>query len=195
LVAPRDPVSRRIIHTGFIVHDRTAEDHFYKDILGFHLYWYGGMKPDRTDWVAMQVPDGTDWLEYMLNQPMNPDLRLTGVMNHISLGVKDMKAAQAKLESRGWKPHGDEHSQMGKQPRTSPGLDRRAACPTSLESSVSRAICLQTTFRSFHFSETAAFLFQQVIFDSADALGCRENLFPFGIAFTEQDLVALRRIG
>ncbi len=107
-------VSRRLIHAGFIVHDRAAEDHFYKDILGFHLYWYGGMKPDRTDWVAMQVPDGTDWLEYMLNQPTNPDLHLTGVMNHISLGVKDMKAAQAKLESHGWKPHGDEHSQMGK---------------------------------------------------------------------------------
>jgi len=109
-----DAVSRRLIHTGFLVHDRAAEDRFYKDILGFHLYWYGGMKPDRTDWVAMQVPDGTDWLEYMLNQPMNPDLRLTGVMNHISLGVKDMKAAQSKLEAHGWKPHGDEHSQMGK---------------------------------------------------------------------------------
>jgi catechol 2,3-dioxygenase-like lactoylglutathione lyase family enzyme len=109
-----DPVSRRLIHAGFIVHDRAAEDHFYKDILGFHLYWYGGMHPDRTDWVAVQVPDGADWLEYMLNQPANPDLRLTGVMNHISLGVKDMKAAQAKLESHGWKPHGDEHSQMGK---------------------------------------------------------------------------------
>jgi catechol 2,3-dioxygenase-like lactoylglutathione lyase family enzyme len=109
-----DSISRRMIHAGFIVHDRAAEDHFYKDILGFRPYWHGGMKPDRTDWVAMQVPDGTDWLEYMLNQPMNPDLRLTGVMNHISLGVKDMKAAQAKLESHGWKPHGDERSQLGK---------------------------------------------------------------------------------
>jgi catechol 2,3-dioxygenase-like lactoylglutathione lyase family enzyme len=114
LVAPRDPVSRRLIHAGFIVHDRAAEDHFYKDILGFHLYWYGGMKTDQTDWVAMQVPDGTDWLEYMLNVETNPTLHLTGVMNHISLGVSDMKAAQAKLEAHGWKPHGDEHSQMGK---------------------------------------------------------------------------------
>jgi len=109
-----DAVSRRLIHAGFIVHDRAAEDHFYQDILGFHLYWYGGMKPERTDWVAMQVPDGTDWLEYMLNQPMNPDLRLTGVMNHISLGVKDMKAAQAKIEFHGWKPNDREHSQLGK---------------------------------------------------------------------------------
>jgi catechol 2,3-dioxygenase-like lactoylglutathione lyase family enzyme len=110
----RDPISARMIHAGIIVHDRAAEDHFYKDILGFHLYWFGGMKADRTDWVAMQVPDGTDWLEYMLNQPMDADLRITGVMNHISLGVKDMKAAQAKLEARGWKPNDREHSQMGR---------------------------------------------------------------------------------
>jgi catechol 2,3-dioxygenase-like lactoylglutathione lyase family enzyme len=108
------PVSRRLIHAGFIVHDRDAEDHFYKDILGFHLYWQGGMKAGQTDWVAMQVPDGTDWLEYMLNVEANPDLGTSGVMNHISLGVSDMKAAQTKLEGHGWKPHGDEHSQMGK---------------------------------------------------------------------------------
>jgi catechol 2,3-dioxygenase-like lactoylglutathione lyase family enzyme len=107
-------VSRRIIHAGFIVRNREAEDHFYKDILGFPIYWHGGMQPDRTDWVAMQVPDGTDWLEYMLNVDARPSLQLTGVMNHISLGVADMKQAQAKLESRGWKPHGDEHAQMGK---------------------------------------------------------------------------------
>jgi len=107
-------VSRRMIHAGFLVHNRDAEDHFYRDLLGFHLYWQGGMKPDRTEWVAMQVPDGTEWLEYMLNQPEHPDLRVTGVMNHISLGVVDMKKAQAILESHGWKPHGDEKAQMGK---------------------------------------------------------------------------------
>jgi len=111
---PSSAVSHRMIHTGFIVHQRDAEDHFYRDILGFHLYWYGGMKPDRTDWVAMQVPDGTDWLEYMLNQPEHPDLHTTGVMNHISLGVPEMKHAEATLESHGWKPHGDEHTQLGK---------------------------------------------------------------------------------
>ena len=113
--APADSaVSRRMIHTGFLVHNRDAEDHFYRDLLGFRLYWHGGMQPGETDWVAMQVPDGTDWLEYMLNQPEHPDLRLTGVMNHISLGVVDMKKAQAILESHGWKPHGDEKAQMGK---------------------------------------------------------------------------------
>jgi catechol 2,3-dioxygenase-like lactoylglutathione lyase family enzyme len=109
-----DPVSRHMIHVGFIVHDRDAEDHFYRDLLGFHIYWHGGMQPDRTDWVAMQVPDGTDWLEYMLNTKPNSDIHTTGVMNHLSLGVGDMKQAQAKLESHGWKPHGDEHAQMGK---------------------------------------------------------------------------------
>jgi len=28
--------------------------------------------------------------------------------------VADIKKAQAKLESRGWKPHGDENAQLGK---------------------------------------------------------------------------------
>jgi len=72
------------------------------------------MQPGETDWVAMQVPNGTDWLEYMLNQSQRPDLRTTGVMNHISLGVADMKKAQAILETHGWKPGGDEKAQMGK---------------------------------------------------------------------------------
>jgi catechol 2,3-dioxygenase-like lactoylglutathione lyase family enzyme len=107
-------VSRHMIHTGFLVYRRDAEDHFYRDILGFRPYWHGGMKDGETDWVSLQVPDGTDWLEYMLNQPRHPDLRLTGVMNHISLGVADMKKAQAILESHNWKPHGDEKAQLGK---------------------------------------------------------------------------------
>ena len=109
-----DPVSKHMIHAGIIVHDRVAEDHFYRDILGFRLYWQGGMKADKNDWVAMQVPDGTDWVEYMLNIRPNADQHTMGVMNHISLGVRDIKEAQAKLESRGWKPHGDEKAQMGR---------------------------------------------------------------------------------
>jgi catechol 2,3-dioxygenase-like lactoylglutathione lyase family enzyme len=107
-------VSRHMIHTGFLVHNREAEDHFYRELLGFRPYWHGGMQPDKTDWVALQVPDGTDWLEYMLNQPEHPDLRTMGVLNHISLGVADMKQAQAKLEAHGWKPHGGEKAQMGR---------------------------------------------------------------------------------
>ncbi|MBV9182457.1 MAG: VOC family protein [Acidobacteria bacterium] len=113
--AKGDPVSRRMIHAGFIVRDRTAEDHFYLDILGFRPYWHGGMQPDRTDWVSLQVPDGSDWLEYMLSAPASPDLRVSGVLNHLSLGVRDMKQAQAKLESHGWPPHGvNEQPKIGK---------------------------------------------------------------------------------
>ncbi len=106
--------SRHMIHVGFLVRSREVEDRFYRDLLGFRLYWHGGMQSSETDWVAMQVPDGTDWLEYMLNQPEHPDLRLMGVMNHISLGVADMKKAEAILESHGWKPQGEEKAQMGK---------------------------------------------------------------------------------
>ena len=109
-----DAVSRHMIHAGFLVRSREVEDRFYRDLLGFRLYWHGGMKSGETDWVAMQVPDGTDWLEYMLNQPQHVDLQRMGVLNHISLGVVDMKKAQAILESHGWKPHGDEKAQMGK---------------------------------------------------------------------------------
>ena len=61
------PLSNQIIHAGFVVRDRAAEDAFYKEILGFRLYWHGGMKDDETSWVAMEVPNGTTWLEYMLN--------------------------------------------------------------------------------------------------------------------------------
>ena len=107
-------VSRHMIHAGFLVYDQAAEDHFYRDILGFRPYWHGGMKDNETDWLALQVPDGTDWLEYMLNQPPHPDLHLTGVMNHISLGVPDIKQAQALLESHGWKENGREKAQLGK---------------------------------------------------------------------------------
>ncbi len=107
------PISRRLIHVGIIVRERAAADRFYRDLLGFRLYWYGGMEAQRTDWVAMQVPNGTDWLEYMLNPSAAPDAKLSGVLNHISLGVADMQSAEAKLVARGWKSGGDEHSQMG----------------------------------------------------------------------------------
>jgi len=114
--APAEPnaVSHRMIHAGFLAYNRAAADHFYREVLGFRPYWHGGMKDNETDWVSLQVPDGTDWLEYMLNQPAHPDLRLTGVMHHISYRVADMQKAQAVLESHGWKEHGDEHAQMGR---------------------------------------------------------------------------------
>jgi len=51
-------LSSHIIHAGYVVRDRAALDHFYKDLLGFHLYWQGGNPDTRIDWVMMQVPDG-----------------------------------------------------------------------------------------------------------------------------------------
>jgi catechol 2,3-dioxygenase-like lactoylglutathione lyase family enzyme len=111
---PASAVSHRMIHTGYKVHSREAEEHFYREILGFRPYWHGGMKDDVTDWVSLQVPDGTDWLEFMLSESPKPTLQWMGVMNHISLGVADMSKAQAILESHGWKVHGGEHPQMGR---------------------------------------------------------------------------------
>jgi catechol 2,3-dioxygenase-like lactoylglutathione lyase family enzyme len=99
-VAPNSPPvysTLHLIHAGFVVRDRTAEDRFYKDILGFRVYWHGGMKDDETDWVDMQVPDGTDWIEYMLNVSPNADKKELGVMNHIAIGVADIKSATERL--------------------------------------------------------------------------------------------------
>jgi len=97
-------VGSEIIHAGFVVRDRAAEDHFYKDILGFRPYWHGGMKDDKDDWVAMQVPDGTDWVEYMLNISPTADKHTLGVMNHIALGVEDIHETEKRLIANGWKP-------------------------------------------------------------------------------------------
>jgi len=103
LPKPMPSTTARIIHAGFIVHDRAATEHFYKDILGFRPYWHGGMKDDQTDWVSMQVPDGTDWLEFMVNVPPDADQRLRGIMNHIAIGVTDIHAAQQQLIKNGLK--------------------------------------------------------------------------------------------
>jgi catechol 2,3-dioxygenase-like lactoylglutathione lyase family enzyme len=96
--------STKLIHSGFIVRDRQAEDRFYKDILGFHLYWQGGMKDNEISWVSMQIPDGTDWIEYMVNIPSDASHHTIGVMNHIALGVTDIKATREQLVKNGWKP-------------------------------------------------------------------------------------------
>jgi catechol 2,3-dioxygenase-like lactoylglutathione lyase family enzyme len=104
--------SVRLIHAGFVVSDRTAEDKFYKDILGFHVYWHGGMKDGEDNWVDMQVPDGTDWIEYMLGVSTDASHKTLGVMNHIALGVPDIHAAQAQLIKNGWK--GTEEPKIGR---------------------------------------------------------------------------------
>ena len=112
---PEVPVSKVMIHAGFVVHDRAAEDKFYKDLLGFHVYWHGGMKDDQTDWVDMQVPDGTQWLEYMMvREGQDLSSRTLGILNHIALGVPSVAEAAQLLRSRGWKPSDNEKEQIGK---------------------------------------------------------------------------------
>jgi len=99
---PETRISQHIIHVGVTIHDRAAADRFYKDTLGFHSVWYGGMTDERVDWVDMRVPDGTDWLEYMLNVS-NPSPRTLGVMHHFALGVPDIHAAFDEVVGRGYK--------------------------------------------------------------------------------------------
>jgi catechol 2,3-dioxygenase-like lactoylglutathione lyase family enzyme len=112
--SPRAPksasqrLSTHIIHAGLVAHDRTVLDHFYQDLLGFHLYWQGGAKPDHMDWVMMQVPNGTDWLEYMLYLPADPSRGQLAGANHFAPGVVSVAELQKKLIARGWKPTSQE---------------------------------------------------------------------------------------
>lgn len=101
---PLNPLSSHIIHVGFIVHDRAREDAFFRDVLGFKPYWFGGMKDDTPTWVSQQVPDGTDWLEYMIvgtpdgrGIPANMSAANLGVLNHFSLGVRSAADAYTLL--------------------------------------------------------------------------------------------------
>ncbi|MDR3751945.1 MAG: glyoxalase [Terracidiphilus sp.] len=86
-------IGRHIIHVGFLVHSRSVEDIFYRDLLGFRPYWYGGRQDSEVDWVSQQVPDGHDWLEYMLVRdpsgsgiPAGTTQRSLGGMDHLSIG-------------------------------------------------------------------------------------------------------------
>jgi catechol 2,3-dioxygenase-like lactoylglutathione lyase family enzyme len=100
---PGTAISSRIIHVGMLVHSEPAEDHFYRDLLGFRPYWHGAMQADKTDWVSQQVPDGHDWLEYMMvgdgsTTPLDHvNADELGVLNHFSLGVKNMEQAMTTL--------------------------------------------------------------------------------------------------
>jgi catechol 2,3-dioxygenase-like lactoylglutathione lyase family enzyme len=106
--------ARRLIHTGFWIHDRAAEDHFWRDILGFRPLWFGGQHDGEVDYVSSQVPDGTDWIEYMLNRSANPSPRSLGGMNHLSLGVEHMNDAVQALAHNGCKGPGCSKTQMGR---------------------------------------------------------------------------------
>jgi catechol 2,3-dioxygenase-like lactoylglutathione lyase family enzyme len=102
--AVSERVSTHIIHAGIVAHDRSKLDRFYKDLLGFHLYWEGGSGPGRTDWVMMQVPDGSDWLEYMLYLPADPSREELAGAYHFAPGVESVIELDKRLRQRGWKP-------------------------------------------------------------------------------------------
>jgi catechol 2,3-dioxygenase-like lactoylglutathione lyase family enzyme len=126
LSAP-NAIGRHIIHVGFMVHSRVVEDTFYRDLLGFKPYWFGGMVEGRTDWVSQQTPDSHDWLEYMLTFGSTPvaaskgipagmtqhDL---GVLDHFSIGVDSVDASFNILKDAGRLVNVDAqpHTQMGK---------------------------------------------------------------------------------
>ncbi len=103
-VVPVNALSSHIIHVGFIVHNRALEDGFFRKVLGFKPYWFGGMRDDTPTWVSQQVPDGTDWLEYMIvGTPEGRGIPATmsagdlGVRDHFSLGVTSTEAAYTLL--------------------------------------------------------------------------------------------------
>jgi len=108
------PLSHHILHAGFIVHDRDAEDHFFGEVLGFREGWQGGMKDDKTDWIDMQVPNGTDWIEYMMHGTGPITAEQSGVMNHFALGVLNIQQAASALEQRGWHATPRQKAQLGR---------------------------------------------------------------------------------
>jgi catechol 2,3-dioxygenase-like lactoylglutathione lyase family enzyme len=105
---PANTLSNHIIHVGFIVHNRALEDSFFRGVLGFRPYWFGGMKDDTVTWISQQVPDGTDWLEYMIvgtpdgrGIPVAMSRADLGVLDHFSLGVQNAQAAYTLLWNEG----------------------------------------------------------------------------------------------
>jgi catechol 2,3-dioxygenase-like lactoylglutathione lyase family enzyme len=105
--APDAPnvIGRHMIHVGILVHNRAEQDKFYRDLLGFKPYWYGGMKDDKVDWVSQQVPDGHDWLEYMMTNesgtgiPANMTQQTLGVLDHLAIGEKSVEDAFKVLQA------------------------------------------------------------------------------------------------
>jgi catechol 2,3-dioxygenase-like lactoylglutathione lyase family enzyme len=105
VVAPH-VIGHHIIHVGFLVHSRAKEDTFYRALLGFRPYWFGGMQEGKIDWVSQQVPDGHDWLEYMLTSgpsgsgiPATISQRSLGVLDHVSIGEVSVPDAYNVLKT------------------------------------------------------------------------------------------------
>jgi len=101
---PLDAFSSHIIHLGYMVRDDKTENEFYRVLLGFRPYWFGGRADTPVDWISQQVPDGTDWIEYMMVRdpeqvriPASVTKTSLGTMDHIALGVPSMKVAYETL--------------------------------------------------------------------------------------------------
>jgi catechol 2,3-dioxygenase-like lactoylglutathione lyase family enzyme len=101
---PVNPLSGHIIHFGMIVHSQAVMDPFYRTILGFRPYWFGGPQGKPPAWISQQVPDGTDWMEYMIVSgpetkgiPAAMSQSTAGVLNHFALGVANMETTVTLL--------------------------------------------------------------------------------------------------
>jgi catechol 2,3-dioxygenase-like lactoylglutathione lyase family enzyme len=99
-VQANNAIGHHIIHVGFLVHNRAFEDTFYRDLLGFKPYWFGGMSDTKVDWISQQTPDSHDWLEYMIKgEPADKGIPATmsqhelGVLDHLSIGEDSVPAA------------------------------------------------------------------------------------------------------
>jgi catechol 2,3-dioxygenase-like lactoylglutathione lyase family enzyme len=96
-------IGHHIMHVGYMTHDRAAEDKFYRDLLGFKPYWWGGRDPaKKIDWVSQQCPDGHDWMEYMMTRgtsgfPADMTQKELGVMDHLSIGEVSVPEAYKVL--------------------------------------------------------------------------------------------------
>ena len=121
-LAATSAVGSRIIHVGYLVHSRAAENELYRELLAFRPYWFGGMTEGKTDWVSQQSPNSHDWLEYMLTGdssgsgiPAGTSQQTLGVLNHVSIGVVSVDEAFRELEA-GNRLTGrhDDHPKIGK---------------------------------------------------------------------------------
>jgi catechol 2,3-dioxygenase-like lactoylglutathione lyase family enzyme len=109
-----------IIHVGMLVRSREKEDTFYRAVLDFRPYWYGGMKPGNIDWVSQQTPESHDWLEYMLTSgPSGGGIHdisqhQLGVLNHFSIGVISMDKTYKTLKTANRLVPPDSKTQIGR---------------------------------------------------------------------------------
>lgn len=116
-----NPLSDHIIHFGFIVHNPDLENTFYRGVLGFRPYWWGG-KDGKAQWISAQLPDSTDWMEYMVVSgpekqgiPATMSQATAGVLDHFALGVANMEKTVTLLTA------GDRVSEKNDGPKI--GLD------------------------------------------------------------------------